>query len=853
MSQWDLSIELQVKNLEKLLKEVKDKFEKTWDEAGKKTWDAFTEGFGKQFTKIKNLIAGAFVGNEIFKYIKWVVTLWSNLEKTTVAFETMLGSSELAKSTLEDLSDFASKTPFDIVGIRDNAKQLLAMGVNIDNLLPTMKMLGDLSAGLSVDMGRLTLAYGQTLAKWVLQGGELKQFMEAGVPLISELAKQFWVAEGAIYDMTSAGEISARDVSQALESMTSDGGRFANLMEKQSATFWGTISNIEDDIIRMWEKIGTAMLPQLTEVADGIKTTVSEYGEGIGDILAWTMQVVLDIITGVVTWATELFNVLIGNTARTEESQINFLQVVGAVFKAFLIWLQTIVKGISSVGKVWGTTLGSLAINVANFFEGTINKAIDGINFLITNANKLAGTSFSTIKPFKVDPVSWSDFTTMIKDDTSQIIDDFSKIDFSLNIKKGTKEINQEVNKLDLSKIIGGQKEIASGTGKSTDATKKLKEETKKLEDWYKDYEDKVKAVEKATDSLKKATEKMNKTISEGLRDVLSDISKLGDEYAKTIDKIDTERLSDSLTERANFIRSQAEAEAELEKSRIWEKDYEKRLEIERELATVRETLVKLTNSETEELIKQERYRASLWDNAREVYDYEESQKKIQSESDLKKKVAEEEYQNELSILQRRQAIYEYFQNMENVNSIKLKKLTEDEYYKSMDTEEQKIFDKLLGERLEYQQSVEMKKRLEREVTDTIISLSNEANAVMKANVNNLTLDYQNLINRINQAIQAQRQLNAMKVSQRYNWWPVEAGRPYLVGENPDGSINRTTELFIPKQHGQIITASKLKQALSEVSRGSSVDRSKSVTIDKLITNRGERPSDIIARLSHQL
>lgn len=102
----------------------------------------------------------------------------------------MLGSGEKARILLNDLSQFASKTPFEIPEIRSNAKQLLAMGISADNLIPTMKALGDVSAGLSVPMDRLALAYGQVIAKGKLQGGELKQFTEAGVPLIETLSNR---------------------------------------------------------------------------------------------------------------------------------------------------------------------------------------------------------------------------------------------------------------------------------------------------------------------------------------------------------------------------------------------------------------------------------------------------------------------------------------------------------------------------------------------------------------------------------------------------------------------------------------------------------------------------------------
>lgn len=76
------------------------------------------------------------------------MVLGGNLEKSEIAFTTMLGSEEKALSMLKDLTDFAKKTPFELVGIRDSAKQLLAMGITQEKMIPSLKALGDISAGL---------------------------------------------------------------------------------------------------------------------------------------------------------------------------------------------------------------------------------------------------------------------------------------------------------------------------------------------------------------------------------------------------------------------------------------------------------------------------------------------------------------------------------------------------------------------------------------------------------------------------------------------------------------------------------------------------------------------------------
>jgi tape measure domain-containing protein len=175
----------------------------------------------------------------------------------------MLGSAEEAQSLLKDLSDFAKTTPFELQGIRESATQLLAMGVQAQDMIPTLKALGDVSAGLNVPLERLALNYGQVLTQGKLTGKELKDFTTAGVPLLDELSKNLNKSKTEIQDMVSQGKISAKDMVDAFDSMTSAGGKFADLMEAQSKTLAGQWSNLQDTIAGIGEQIGLAIIPLL--------------------------------------------------------------------------------------------------------------------------------------------------------------------------------------------------------------------------------------------------------------------------------------------------------------------------------------------------------------------------------------------------------------------------------------------------------------------------------------------------------------------------------------------------------------------------------------------------------------
>ena len=157
-------------------------------------------------------------------------------EQFRVSFETMLGSAPAAEKLMNKMQEFAKTTPFQLPQVVQGTKTLLAMGIETEKVLDTMRSLGDVSAGLGVDLNRLILNYGQVKTQTKLTGMELRDFLRAGVPLISELSKNLNVSEAKIKELTSAGKIGFAEVEKAFQTMTGAGGKFANLMEKQSGT-----------------------------------------------------------------------------------------------------------------------------------------------------------------------------------------------------------------------------------------------------------------------------------------------------------------------------------------------------------------------------------------------------------------------------------------------------------------------------------------------------------------------------------------------------------------------------------------------------------------------------------------
>lgn len=182
-------------------------------------------------------------------------------EQWNIAFTTMLGSQSKATKLMNEIKSFAAKTPFELPGLVESSKQLLAFGFAADEIIPNMKVLGDIAAGVGVPVGQLANVFGQVKLAGRLMGQDLLQFTNAGVPLISALAKNLGVTEGEIKKMVEAGKIGFPEVQKALTGMTTEGGKFFNLMDAQSKSFDGIISNIKDNIGQFLTGLGDALLP----------------------------------------------------------------------------------------------------------------------------------------------------------------------------------------------------------------------------------------------------------------------------------------------------------------------------------------------------------------------------------------------------------------------------------------------------------------------------------------------------------------------------------------------------------------------------------------------------------------
>lgn len=202
--------------------------------------------------ELKNQIANVYSIYTLERFVRGLYTIGGEFQKQRIALTSILGDSMKAETIFNRIKDLAVVSPFQFKELASYAKQLSAYSIPYEELYDTTKRLADISAGVGVDMGRIILAYGQVRSAAFLRGQELRQFTEAGIPLVDELAKRFTkltgvvTSAGDVFDKISRKEVSFGMVKDVLWDLTNEGGKFYNMQEALAESLAGKWSNLQD-------------------------------------------------------------------------------------------------------------------------------------------------------------------------------------------------------------------------------------------------------------------------------------------------------------------------------------------------------------------------------------------------------------------------------------------------------------------------------------------------------------------------------------------------------------------------------------------------------------------------------
>lgn len=401
--------------------------------SAEKSMSSFSDSVKKAGVIATGVLAGIVIAGSK------MLDVASNIEQARVSFETMTGSAKIAGDLMQRISDFAVKTPFELPGVIQAAKQLMAMGSSVENVLPNLKMLGDLAAGTGAPLDRLVMNFGQVQLQGKLTGRELRDFAVNGVGLLEQLAQQMGKTTEQIMDMTGEGQIGFEEVKKAFENMTSGTGKFADLMEKQAKTFGGTMSNIRDQITRtsaeimgmnvngdiregsifaLAKKSAEGLLetmnkiaPMLTKFADAVVNNQSAVFAILGGVLAMITVAVVGFLAAMAGGLTALagflavgvalglwISSLIDSFKKAKESVTTFWipalsqarEWVTKTFAEIIVWFDNLKNKVSTSISSLGSSISSgfsEAVNaLATFFTSTIPNAFNTVVGVLSTA-----------------------------------------------------------------------------------------------------------------------------------------------------------------------------------------------------------------------------------------------------------------------------------------------------------------------------------------------------------------------------------------------------------------------------------------------------------------------------------
>ena len=279
-----------------------------------------------------------------------LIRITGEFEAQHAALRAILQDASGADRIFYQLQELAVKSPYTFRDLTSYAKQLSAFSVPMNEIYDTTKKLADVSAGLGVDMSRIILAYGQVRSAAFLRGQEVRQFTEAGIPILAELAKQFQeieghaVSTGEVFDRISKRQVPFEMVEEAFRRMTSEGGKFYNMQEVLAETVKGKVSNLQDAWEIMLSKIGDANSGLIKGSLNLITELIKNY-EKLG-------KVILEVAVAYGTYKAAMVTAAQAERVQALWSIANNgakISKVNALFANFLITLRKIPNALAGI------------------------------------------------------------------------------------------------------------------------------------------------------------------------------------------------------------------------------------------------------------------------------------------------------------------------------------------------------------------------------------------------------------------------------------------------------------------------------------------------------------------------
>lgn len=469
-------------------------------------------------SNIQNSMNIAIGGWSIGKFVNQMMQVRGQFQQTEMAFKTMLQSEEKADALMKQLIRTAAVTPFGVEDVTEGAKQLLAFNVAAEDVNKTLIGLGDVAAGMGLNLKDLVMLYGTTIAKGKMDTMDLYQFLNRGIPIADEIAKVMGLdvtnAIKEVQKQIKAGKVTSDIFIQAMQSMTAEGSKFGGLMEAQSKTITGQISNIEDAIEQMFNDIGKSQ-EGVINTGLGVVSTLVENWETVGKVL-------MTVVAAYGAYKAAVISMI----------AISKAQVAWESAKAFLSLAKSITSAkdamalfnMVSSSNVLGLVLGAVAAGVTmfNLFGNSAEDAATKTSKFTESANEASSKVESLISILKTAKEGSKVYKDTIKE-LSNIYDNYGiAIDKIKEDESNLVDVKQQ--EIDKSKELVEQIKLEATERNRANAISKANEE----------YNNRVDSAQQALLGKLKDYGTSSSGIAVGIQNIVSDsVIKQFDELAQ--------------------------------------------------------------------------------------------------------------------------------------------------------------------------------------------------------------------------------------------------------------------------------------------------------------------------------
>lgn len=342
----------------------------------------------------------------IKKFGSDVIEATGKMQQLQVALSTILQDKSKADQLIAEIVQFAAKTPFNLDDVATGAKQLLAYGSSADNVVKELSMLGDVASGLQIPIGQLIYLYGTLRTQGRAMTVDIRQFAGRGIPIYEELAKVLGVSKDQVGELVKEGKVGFKEVEQAFKNMTSEGGKFANLMENSAGTWPQRLSNIEDTLFQKMNEFGNKY------------KEVFEFGIGTAEDLVESLDDVLSVMGGLIAaYGTYKAALITAAVAQKAVGFVESIRLIGMYRKE--LGLATAAQqafNIASKSNVYVTLLATLVgIGTAVYMFSKRTNEATAAQETLNSVNKKANEEFSK-QAATVDRLS-----SVLKSETSSL------------------------------------------------------------------------------------------------------------------------------------------------------------------------------------------------------------------------------------------------------------------------------------------------------------------------------------------------------------------------------------------------------------------------------------------------